>query len=232
MNLFERKINLTALCLAGAVLIIVAQPVRAQFVPGPGYYPDMGVMGSVTAAYSSAAQQNAYMQNREMQATSTMAKSAAWQSLNRSMRNEASSRPTTVPDSAQSARDWMFQNAAPSRSSRRPMTLPATDMARATSPRQTTQPVAQKDIMIWPTFLKEQRFDGERADVEAPFRRAYADGKPLTIEDYQGVIKSVTQMKTTVKSMESQLLDTEYASVDKYLDDLIADAEKRIKARE
>jgi hypothetical protein len=32
--------------------------------------------------------------------------------------------------------------------------------------------------------------------------------------------------------MESQIVETEYASVQKYLDDLIADSQKRIKARE
>jgi hypothetical protein len=86
--------------------------------------------------------------------------------------------------------------------------------------------------MLWPTLLKQQRFEGDRADVEAPFRRAYADGKPLTIEDYQGIIKAVEKMKDTVKGMESQLVETESTAVQKYLDDLIADSQKRIQARE
>ncbi len=92
--------------------------------------------------------------------------------------------------------------------------------------------MAPREIMLWPTLLKEDRFDGDRTDVEAPFRRAYADGKPLTVEDYQGIIKTVDNMKTTVKGMKSQLVEEEYAAVQKYLDDLIADAQKRIQARE
>ena len=39
-------------------------------------------------------------------------------------------------------------------------------------------------------------------------------------------------MKTAVKGMKSQLVEEEYAAVQKYLDDLIADAQKRIQARE
>lgn len=86
--------------------------------------------------------------------------------------------------------------------------------------------------MLWPTLLKEQRFDGDRADVEAPFRRANVDGKPLTIADYQGIIKTVENMKDTVNGMKSQLVEEEYAAVQKYLDDLIDDAQKRIQAKE
>jgi hypothetical protein len=215
-----------------AILLYAALPAQAQFVPGPGYYPDMGVMGSVTAAYTSAAQQNAYMQNRQMQMTSSMAKSQAWQNINRSMQAQANMQPASVPDSGQSARDWMFQHSAPSRPARRPMTLPATEMAAVVPTREPTKPAAPKEIMLWPTILKEQRFDSDRTDVESPFRRAYADGKPLTVADYQGIIKAVENIKATVKSMESQLVEEEYTAVQKYLDDLIADAQKRIQARE
>lgn len=224
---------LTSLVLAGIVnAVLIVLPAKAQFVPGPHYYSDMGVMGSVTAAYESAAQQNAYSQNRQLQATSSMARSAAWMNLNRSMQNEALSRPTTVPDSAQSARDWMFQNSSSTRTARRPMTLPAGELAISAPAQKTSTKPVPKEIMLWPTLLKEQRFDRDRADVEEPFRRAYADGKPLTINDYQGIIKAVKQIKATVKDMESQIVETEYTSVQKYLDDLIADAEKRIKVRE
>jgi hypothetical protein len=189
-------------------------------------------MGLATSAYSSAAQQQVYQQNRQMQMTSTMARSAAWQGINRTMQGEALSRPASVPDSGQVARDWMFQNTASSRPQRRSMTLPSAEMAVVTPSRESAKAAAPKELILWPTLLKEQRFDENRADVEAPFRRAYADGKPLTVEDYQTIIKTVEKMKATVKSLESQLVETEYNSVDKYLDDLIADAQKRIKARE
>jgi hypothetical protein len=39
-------------------------------------------------------------------------------------------------------------------------------------------------------------------------------------------------MKATVKNLETQLVETEYNSVQKFLDDLVADAQKRIRARE
>ncbi|MGD0653483.1 MAG: hypothetical protein ABSA16_04010 [Thermoguttaceae bacterium] len=233
MNPIRCKTSLAGSFWAGlAILLYAALPAQAQFVPGPGYYPDMGVVGSVTAAYTSAAQQNAYMQNRQMQMTSSMAKSLAWQNINRSMQTQAASQTATVSDSGQAARDWMFQHSAPSRPARRPMTLPATEMAAVVPAQESAKPAVQKEIMIWPTLLKDQRFEGDRTDVEVPFRRAYADGKPLMVADYQGIIKAVENMKASVKSMESQLVETEYNSVQKYLDDLIADAQKRIQARE
>jgi hypothetical protein len=225
------KMAIAGRLLAGiGVLVIGVRAVQAQFVPGPGYYSDMGVFGSVTAAYTSAQQQQSYNENRQMQATSSMAKSQAWQNINRSMQAQAASRPSSVPDSGQAARDWMFQQSASSRPAGRPMTLPAASMASVDKVIKERE--EQKEIMLWPTLLKADRFEGDRKDVEAPFRRAYADGKPLTVADYQGIIKTVDDMKNTVKSMESQLLDTEYDSVQKFLDDLIADAQKRIQTRE
>ncbi|MGA2799053.1 MAG: hypothetical protein ABSE63_15850 [Thermoguttaceae bacterium] len=217
-----------------AFLAFGALPAQAQFVPRGGgyYYPDMSVMGLATSAYSTAQGQNAYMQDRQLQATSSMVKSQAWQNVNRSMQSQAASRPAMVSDSGQVARDWMFQHEAPSRPARRPMTLPATELAAVTPVPEPSMPAAPREIMRWPTLLKEQRFDGDRTDVEAPFRRASADGKPLTVEDYQGIVKTVENMKATVKDMESQIVDDEYAAVQKYLDDLIADAQKRIQARE
>jgi hypothetical protein len=221
-----------------AVLVFDALPAQAQFVPRRGdfgggyYYPDSGAMGLAVSAYSTAQGQNAYMQDRQLQAASSMAKSQAWQNINRSMQSQAASQPAAVPDSGQAARDWLFQHDTPSRPARKPMTLPASDMAAVTPVREPDRPAAPREIMLWPTLLKEDRFDGDRTDVEAPFRRTNADGKPLTVEDYQGIIKTVEDMKTAVKGMKSQLVDEEYAAVQKYLDDLIADAQKRIQARE
>ncbi len=85
-------------------LILSALPLDAQFVPGPYYYPDAGVMGTVSSAYQSAAQQRAYADNRQMQMQSSMARSAAWQNINRSMQAEAASRTAAVPDAGQAAR--------------------------------------------------------------------------------------------------------------------------------
>jgi hypothetical protein len=241
MNPIRCKASFTGrFCVALAVLAFCVPPAQAQFVPRRGgfgggggyYYPDMSVMGLATSAYSTAQGQQAYMQDRQLQATSSMAKSQAWQNVNKSMQMEAASRPASVPDSGQVARDWMFQHDASSRPARRPMTLPASDMAAVAPVRETDRPATPREIMLWPTLLKEDRFDGDRTDVEAPFRRANADGKPLTIADYQGIIKTVESMKTTVKGMESQVVNEEYDAVQKYLDDLIADAQKRIQARE
>jgi hypothetical protein len=233
MNPIRGKASFSAHIWVGlTVLAIGALPAQAQFVPYGGYYSDSGAMGLAVSAYSTAQGQQAYMENRQMQAASTLAKSQAWQNVNRSMQMQAASRPTTVPTAGQEARDWMFQHEASSRPARRPMTLPASEMAAVAQVQESTRQASPREIMLWPTVLKEDRFDGDRADVEAPFRRAYADGKPLTIADYQSIIKTVENMKATVKTMESQLVEEEYAAVQKYLDDLIADAQKRIQAKE
>jgi hypothetical protein len=236
MNMKYQKIDLVRQILAGmAILFLSALPAQAQFVPGPYYYQDMGVMGSVTSAYQSATQQKAYSDYRDMGAASAAARSGAWQNINRSMQSEAASRSATAVDAGQASRDWMAQNARSSQPARRPTTLPVSSLASVLiedPARKTPKVESPKEIMLWPTLLKGKRFDADRAAVEAPFRRAYADKKPLTIEDYQSIIATVEKMKQTVKSMESQLVETEYDSVQKYLDDLIADAQKRIKARE
>jgi hypothetical protein len=239
MNPIRTKASFSGLfCVALAVLAYCVPPAQAQFVPRRGdfgggyYYPESGAMGLAVSAYSTAQGQNAYMQDRQLQATSSMAKSQAWQNVNKSMQMEATSRPASVPDSGQVARDWMFQQEAASRPARRPMTLPASNMAAVATVREPDRTATPREIMLWPTLLKEDRFDGDRTDVEAPFRRSNADGKPLTVEDYKGIIKTVENMKAAVKGMESQIVDEEYAAVQKYLDDLIADAQKRIQARE
>jgi hypothetical protein len=221
-----------------AIMFFCTAAADAQFVPAPYYYSDAGVIGAATAAYQSAAQAQAYAENRQLQATSSMARSLAWQNINRTMQSEAMSRPATVTNSAQAARDWMFQNAPSSRYASRPMTLPRTSMAMLESADvaqptdEETASTASQEIMLWPTILKDPLFDKDRASVEAPFRRAYADGKPLTIEDYQNIIKTVENMKATVTTLKSSLVESEYASVQKYLDELIADAQNRIRARE
>jgi hypothetical protein len=233
MNPFQRTIRVTSPFLMGFLsFLITALPARAQFVPGP-YYFGSGAIGSYTSAYQSAAQQQAYTENRQMQMEGSLARSSAWMNINQSMQAQAAARSASTPDAGQAARDWMNQNASPGRSSSKPMTLPKSDVRVASVQQTPNVRVAEpKEIMLWPTLLKDRRFQEDRADVEAPFRRAAADGKPLTIEDYKGIIKSVDSIKGTVKSMESQIVETEYESVQKYLDDLITDAQKRIKARE
>ncbi|MGW8256579.1 MAG: hypothetical protein ACWGMZ_03740 [Thermoguttaceae bacterium] len=206
-------------------LFLITGSAEAQFVPGPYYYQDAGVVGSIAASFDSAVQQRGYNQNRQLQATSSIARSLAWQNINRSMQNQAMSRPAAAPDTAQAARDWMNQyESSTSRYASRPMTLPQTTYTPVSSAE--SRPKAPpKEIMLWPTILKSSAFDDERASVEEPFRRSYADGKPLSVEDYQKIIETVNNMKATLKTMKPQLVELEYNAVEKYLDDLIADAE-------
>jgi hypothetical protein len=211
------------ICVICAAGILGTRPVQAQFVPG-SYYSDAGVYGLAAAASYNATQQQAYTADRQRKQTAAMASSLAWQNINRTARTEALSQPAMVPDAGQAARDWMFQNAAPRPAYRGSASLP---------PMASSSPgPAVKEIMRWPTILKDPQFDADRAGVEYPFRRAYSGGEPLSVADYERIILASNQMKVTLKSFEPQLLEAEYQVAEQYLDSLIADAKKRIQARQ
>jgi hypothetical protein len=85
--------------------------------------------------------------------------------------------------------------------------------------------------MLWPTLLKLPAFNNERTKVETPFRRAQEAKKPLTTDDYRGILTAIEAMKTQLEGISSQILETETAMVEGYLNELAADAQKRLDAR-
>jgi len=192
-------------------------------------YPDIN---KTNAAYQqAAAQQRAY------QAQSSMARTSAWQNINQSMAQQASMQTQSMLAQRQSSKDWWYdvqaRKLAESKASPsyRPMSLPYSEGPDASSPRSPSQKPAVQEIMIWPTLLKNPEFDELRSKIETPFRRAYADKKPLTADDYRGILQAVDEMKVKLQSMSSQIIESEYAAVEGYLNELAADAQKRLEAR-
>jgi hypothetical protein len=168
-----------------------------------------------------------------------MTRTSAWQNINQSMAQQADMRTQSMTADRQSAKDWWFQTQAQqvasrqARASYQPMSLPplsdGTFDDSASKPR--SQASAPKEIMIWPTLLKNSQFDDYRNEVEAPFRRAYADKKPLTADDYRGILNAIDKMKIKLEGMSLQIIESEHATVNGYLDELAADAQKRLDAR-
>jgi hypothetical protein len=240
MSGFTRN-NLILVGMIFAVLMQV-EAAKAQFVPrrhvggyNGGYYGfDAGIFPNINQ--TNAAYQQAWTQQKQYQAQTAQAQTAAWQNINRSAAQQASMQTQSMLAQRQSSQDWWYQQQsrklAESKASMsyQPMVLPPTmyaEPAQQASP----QATAAKEIMIWPTLLKSPMFDELRAKVEAPFRRAYVDKKPLTADDYRGILQAIEEIKVQLKSLSSQVVESEYAAVEGYLDELATDAQKRLDAR-
>jgi hypothetical protein len=190
-----------------------------HFFAGPAYGPspyyfDAGGLAAIASAYEIGSQRMAYSLDRQLQLQSSLAQTADWRAINQSLQFGNLFQRNGITDGGQAARDWMY------------------DMQRRVGPREAVPPpTSSRDIMLWPTLLRSDAFAVLRSQVEAPFRRAQADGKPLTADDYQRIIQSLEAMKLTLRAMKSQVLDSEYAVVDGYLDQLLQDAKNRLEAK-
>ena len=129
------------------------------------------------------------------------------------MAQQADDRTQSMMAQRQSGKDWWYQSKRrrwrdrKARASYRPANPPDANYAKPVTPamQAPSQTPAAKEIMVWPTLLKEDAFDDLRAKVEAPFRRAYADNKPLTADDYRGILQAVDEMKAKLKGISSQV---------------------------
>jgi hypothetical protein len=185
----------------------------SNFYPYPDYY-DYGGWGAFASAYELAAQRKAFGWDRQLQLESSLAQTADWRAINHSLQAGALIQRYNPIDGGQAARDWMYE------------------MQRRIGPREPVpSPSAAREIMLWPTLLKSDAFAAERYRVEAPFRRAMANGKPLSAEDYQTVVRALEAMKMTLQDVRPLVIEAEYAVVEDYLDNLLQDAQNRLDAR-
>jgi hypothetical protein len=244
MNAYTR-INLI---LCGMILAVLLQAgtASAQIAPrrpanlghrGSGYYGGYDPVIYPDINKSNAAYQQAALQAKQYQAQSSMAATSAWQNINQSMAQQANMQTQSMMAQRDSAKDWWFQQQSQqmanrqARESYQPMVLPNSAEAYDPGLQAATQTPAAREIMLWPTLLKNPAFDQLRAKVESPFRRAYADDKPLTADDYRGILQAIDEMKATMKEMSSRVIESEYEAVEGYLNELAADAQKRLNAR-
>jgi len=89
-------------------------------------------------------------------------------------------------------------------------------------------PVAM-DIIQWPILLREPTFASRRALVEAPYRRSPPGLSVPTSEDYQAMVKTVTEMKAILEWLPAQGgVDTdEYNQAKRFLNELAQEARQR-----
>jgi hypothetical protein len=236
------QLTRTKLIVGGIVLagLMQAATAEAQIAPRRGFSRaggydgyDVGIFPDINQ--SNAAIMQSYTQNRELQTQSAMARSASWRNINQSAAQQANMQTQSMLAQRQSSKDWWYAQQerklaqSQARSAPPPRSLPATEYAEPSSPPEQTP--AAREIMIWPTLLKSPMFDDLRAKVEAPFRRAYADKQPLTADDYRGILQAIEEMKAKLATLASQVVESEYAAVESYLNELAADAQKRLDAR-
>jgi hypothetical protein len=229
--------------IVGSIVIAVllqAAAATAQFAPRHSYRGyaggydgyDSGIYPDINQ--TNAAYMQAHSQESQYQSQVAQSRTSAWQNINQQAAQQANLQTQSMMSQRQSSQDWWYQQQSrqlaesKTRSSYQPMNLPPTDYAEPISP---AQKPATPEIMIWPTLLKGSMFDESRAKVEAPFRRAYADKKPLTADDYRGILQAIDAMKVQLKGLASQVVESEYAAVEGYLDELATDAQKRLDAR-
>jgi hypothetical protein len=215
----------------------------AQFAPrrnlggnrGGGYYGGYDTTIYPDINQTNAAYQQSYTQNRQYQGQVASARTSAWQNINQSVAQQANSQTQSMLAQRQSSKDWWYEQESrklaqsQARGSYQPRSLPAAGYADPAVP--ASQTPSQPEIMIWPTLLKSPAFDALRAQVEAPFRRATADKQPLTADDYRAILRAIEEMKAKLGSLASQVVESEYAAVEGYLNELAADAQKRLDAR-
>ncbi len=79
-------------------------------------------------------------------------------------------------------------------------------------------------VIEWPAILMDRRFAEQRALVEAPYKK---EGNP-TVEDFLGMIDAAGKMKKTLEKLAYEVTAGNYLAVQKYLDQLAAEAQQRI----
>jgi hypothetical protein len=224
-----------------ATLLLETNAANAQFAPrrnfgrsngnyynyDSGYYPDIN---ATNAMY-----QQAWTQHQQFQAQTADTRTAAWQSINQSAAAAANARTQSMMAQRQSSQDWWFQQQsrklAESKANAAYQPVDLSPLEYNDPAVRSASPTPQNEIMMWPTLLRDPMFDALRAKVEAPFRRAAADKKPMTADDYRGILQALGAMKTELKGLSSQVVESEYSAVESYLDELTADAQKRLDAR-
>jgi hypothetical protein len=237
--------TLSGLWVLAALVVLFSETASAQISPhrptgsrignygGGGYYGyDYAVMPDINK--TNAAYQESWNQQKQYQAQVAQSQSDAWRNLNQTIAQQAATQTQTMQADRQASRDWWYQQQSrqlaesKARAAYQPMNLPASAYA-GSAPAPVEQPV--REIMLWPTLLKLPTFNDGRAKVETPFRRASEKKNPLAADDYRSILAAIVVMKTQLEDVSSQVLEAETAMVEGYLNELAADAQKRLDAR-
>lgn len=82
-------------------------------------------------------------------------------------------------------------------------------------------------VIQWPSFLQLPQFTAGRANLEAPFRRVQAGGRPVLPIEYQAMVLDAQALKQQVEGSGTSLEPHEREAIVAFLDQLIAEATAR-----
>jgi hypothetical protein len=216
-------------------LSLLPAAASAQFWPGHGYggggYGGWG--GAEVAAQADATMRNIATQEHAASQRIAAHQSAATQAnIRNTLSTQADMRTQGMLNQQQSQRDWWFQVQQQQAAQRRAMqggSVPSAGPAYVpTAPTSRVPPVAT-DIIPWPPVLWDSHFDGQRAAIEAPYRRDAGKQAPRTVADYETMIEAAEEMKRLLGAMTSEISAQDFLHAEKFLEQLIAEARERIE---
>jgi hypothetical protein len=130
----------------------------------------------------------------------------------------------------QAGRDWWFQVEQQQAAQRQAQASRYAAMPTGfESAPASSAPKVATDIIQWPLLLQAPQFAAQRAQIEAPYRRSSKGLSRPTAEDYQAMVKIAERMKETLKGMTANITAQEYFDTEAYLDQLAAEARKRLE---
>lgn len=203
-----------AVLVAGGVLGF-ALPSAAQFYPGYGWGSYGGYDGSAALLGADSRQVQAMqLKAQNMQAGQQAAQNQNYvvqSGIRNTLSSQAQSRNAAILNQQQATQDWWFQQqqAKAARGAATGYdTAPRPAAAWSSFGPSNKPPPPSMDIIQWPTMLQENCFASERAEIEAPYRRAplTPGGKtpPLDAADYRAMAAAVEDMKATLLWRQSE----------------------------
>lgn len=224
--------------LAVALVGMWAATASAQMWPGRRYasssYYDGYDSGALAAGFAlnsaDNAQRNVTQSYQEWSQRAASSQMSRMESGIRNTMNAGDQQYTqNLDNQQQSRRDWWFQVEQQQAAQRqaeaaRYAAIPAGFEAGAAP----NAPKAKTDVIKWPPLLQAPPFASERAEIEAPYRRNATGLSVPTAADYQNMIKTVEQMKATLKAMTARITAEEYFNAQGFLDELAHEARERL----
>jgi hypothetical protein len=211
----------------------LAEPGRAQFYPGGGYYGYGwgGTPGSAAllgSDYQQAAAMQAKAQSRLAGQQAAMQQNYVVQSGIRStLSNEAQSRTDAILSKREATQDWWFQQKMQQAGKRAGSSYGPSAGGGHFGPAG-PPPQAASDVIRWPTVLQERCFASERAAVEAPYRRTPPQLSNPTHADYVQMVRTVEDMKAVLEWRLKEGIPTEdYNAAREFLEKLGREVARR-----
>lgn len=223
-------------------LAISANPVAAQYYFGNPYwgygawggYP----LGQYNTTREIASQDRAVAQDRAIGANR-----ARQTEIQNALTSQAQSRSNAILAQREANRDWWFQTQQQQQTAQRqardyraPVATPAGfGLNPAADAFDLAEPPAKAatDIIAWPKVLREDAFDSQRAEIEAPYRRASSGLSVPTPEDFRKMAATVEEMKAILEwrlGVKSGLRTEDYEQAKAFLNQLAQEAIARAGA--